>query len=220
MNIKQNATIAPMGKNIRDIKNQYHYIEEREIYMGLFSKKPIYQYDILDRYNINIEKFNANASKSFPQLDYCRLLGETNRYNIFVFRDTNIAIHKKYLLRQDKAAPKKVVYLGEAQKFNCVFQNKIFLMDYTSGHIHYLHPNLICVDIETGKREAYDILSKRNICQLSAGMGAYFSQDCIDSISVQENTLVLGIIRYEEGSYVNLSEAANFEYQIYITLYL
>ena len=162
--------------------------------MGLFWKKPIYKCDILEQYSLNIEKFNEKVAQSGSLLDYCRPIGENAKYRIYLYRDNSISSFE-YILRQEKLSPKKVVYLGRAQKFNCVLGNKMFLMEQTRPHINFVHPKLICVDIDTGARTAYDILTKETAYSLLGGMGYQYSQDCIESMSVQENMAVLGITR-------------------------
>lgn len=186
--------------------------------MSLFWKKPIYKCDILERYNLNIEKFNATATQSQPQRNYCRLIGENNKYNVYLFRDSSIA-SQDYLLRQEKLSPRKIVYLGRAQKFCCVLDNKILLMDSTRAHINFLHPKLICMDIETGKRTAFDILSPETVYLFiePSGMGYELSQDCIKSMTIQNGRAVLEIARYEFGGINNLLDDNAFIYHLYIS---
>lgn len=182
--------------------------------MDLFNKKTISKCNILERYNIDIEQFVAHTTSNLSQKEYCRLLGETNKYNIYLFKDTTTS--HEHLLRQDKHNLKRVVYLGRSQDFNCVFGNSIFLMYRTSAHILYAAPLLICIDIETGKQTTYNILSKENIFQLIGGMGYVISQDCVQAMWVQGENVVLEIKRYAQGKYESLFDVASFTYHMYI----
>lgn len=186
--------------------------------MGMFGKKPIYEYKISARYPLDVEKFNIKAAQSQSKLSYCRLIGETAQYNIYLFKDCDISSFE-YLLRQEKSSPKKIVYLGRAQEFNCVLENKVFLMDRTKAHINFLHPKLICMDIETGKRAAIDILSHETVDLfiVPSGMSYELSQDCIKSMTIQNGRAVLEIARYKIGGINNLLDDNAFIYQLHIS---
>lgn len=97
--------------------------------------------------------------------------------------------------------------------------NNILLMDSTRAHINYLHPELICVDIETGKRTAFDILSSETVYLFikPSGMGYELSQDCIKSMTTQNGRAVLEIARYKFGGINNLLDENAFIYQLYIS---
>lgn len=154
--------------------------------MGLFSKKPIYRCELLERYRID------------PVKDGCKLLGETEQHRIFLYKyRSNGSVTGEHLLRQEKASPKKVVYLGRAKKHYCVFHNKVFMMDRTFPHINFLHPKLCCTDIITGHQTEIDILSKETTREFVAGMVYALCQDCVESMFLQDDKVVLEVKRSE-----------------------
>ena len=185
--------------------------------MGLFNKKSIYQYNVLEQYKIDIDKFNNKAAVTDPKQNYCRLIGVTDKYNIYIFKSSDYG-SGEYLLRQDKLSHKSVAYLGPAHNLYCVYHEKIFLMNYTSPKLNYLHPKLTCVDVETGKRSSFDILSSERVYLYLAGMVYDMSQDCIKSMTLQDDALVLAITRFPSGKHLELPAEKSFIYHIYIYL--
>lgn len=185
--------------------------------MGLFSRKPIYQYDILAPYKINIVKFNAKAVDTNSKQDYCRLIGETAKYNIYLFREGHSG-SGEYLLRQEKLAPQKVVYLGSAKDYRCVYKGKVLAIDATVNKINYLHPKLICTDIEAGVKSSVDILSSDNVFMFIAGMVYEMCQDCVQGMRSTGEEVVLDVLRYECGTYESFPEAGkhSFVYQMFL----
>ena len=108
--------------------------------MSLFKRKEPYLCEILDRYRIDIEKTNQIFKTGrFTEDDillhgreYCEPVAESDDYlfyNYRIYPDGSGG----YILRQEKAAPKKIVYFGSCKSHNCVFKNYLFQVD-RHGH--------------------------------------------------------------------------------------
>jgi hypothetical protein len=100
-----------------------------------------------------------------------------------------------YFLRQDKASPKKVVYLGSARKHCCVFHDKLFTINSLSLTGRAYHP-LICKNINTGEQTEMNVLSDKSYGLLIGGNLHFYCQDVVHSLEVKENTMILEIHRY------------------------
>lgn len=156
--------------------------------MGLFKKKPIYKYKKLQRCKVNVDKTDG----------YCELLGSTDKYNVYVYSDQK-ADTQKYLLRQDRAKPKKVVYMGQAKSNRCVYKDKIYMIDRYSRVGYTYHP-LFGVNIEDGSIVEYDVLSRKE-CYVVGGSFHIHSQDFVDSLSLEDGLMEMEVTRCREKSY-------------------
>lgn len=167
--------------------------------MGLFGKKPMYKYKPLERVKIDIDAVNEAFIATNPQLnrfdkkEFCEFIGETDQYRIYIYQRTVGGIDG-YFLRQDKASPKKVRYLGSARKHCGVFHGKIFTIDSFSPTNRIHHP-LICKDIISGTQTEMKILSDKGFREFVASMHLY-CQDVVHSLEVQNDEMVLEIYRY------------------------
>ena len=150
--------------------------------MGLFGSKPIYKCRILEKYKVD------------PEKEQCGLVGETVQYRIYRFKEDGIS--STYLLRQEKSNPKKVVYLGQAKENMCICGNKLFAIDRINYTSRTNHP-VYCIDVDTGESIELPVLSDK---------GCYFAmhwhcQDCVESISLRDDTIILAVTRYREKSH-------------------
>lgn len=163
--------------------------------MGIFGEKEIYKYRLLERYKKGV--------------DGCQFVGETSAYRIYTLKHQTLS--NTYFLRQEKANPKKVVYLGRAHRNICVFHNKIYSIDRMSLTGRSYHP-LFCTDIETGTRTEIAVLSKKQCHVLVPGSLHFYCQDMVESIKISGDAVVIEVNRYKEG--VNYEK--EFTYYIYI----
>ncbi len=168
--------------------------------MGLFGKKPMYKHKPLERVKINIEKVNTTFLATNPELkdyetkEYCELVGETNKYNIYVYQ-RKVSGFDGYFLRQDKTSLKKVEYLGSARKHCCVFHDKVFTINSLSLTGRAYHP-LICKDINTGEQNEMSVLSDKSYGLLVGGSLHFYCQDAVHSLEVKDDTMILEVYRY------------------------
>ena len=181
--------------------------------MGLFRHKALYKYEMLERFKIDIKKFRENAEEG----EHCTLIGETNLYNIYVIRQ-NSSGSREYILRQEKIAPKKVVYLGSAKDHRCVYKNKVFMIDKTTISHNHADPSLIVVDVETAQVQKIGILSEKTIDIFVASMIHRICQDTVEAISVSDDGVMLKVSRYKEGTYERIIGVKTDTYNIYITI--
>ena len=75
--------------------------------MWLFSKKNIYDYNILEKYKINLEQFIEKNP------DYCVKIDENDKYVFYKYRPLDIYSNKSYVLRKRKNGNKDIVFFGE-----------------------------------------------------------------------------------------------------------
>ena len=172
--------------------------------MGLFSPKPIYKYKMLEKYKVDIEQENEEFRRtdSHHRLARYKLIGETPLYHIYSFFDGD-----NYLLRQEKANPKKVVFFGNAKTNMCIYHNKLFAIDRMNNTSRTHHP-LYCTDIVTGEISELSVLSDK---------GCYFAmhlhcQDLVESMSIKDDVLILEVTRYKENSHSD----EEFKYRVCI----
>lgn len=183
--------------------------------MGLFGKKPIYRYKMFEKYKINIEQTNASFVSSNIKLndydvkEYCKKIGETSKYNIYVYQQ-QVNGMGGYLLRQEKAAPRKVVFMGQAKNKICVYQEKVFMIDRISRVGQTYHP-LFCIDVENGNKTELDILSHKE-CYIVRSSFHIHSQDFVESITVDDGLMIMEVSRYKE----KIDYEKDFTYHIQI----
>ena len=174
--------------------------------MGLFAKKEMYKYKPLERVRINIDAVNAAFLAANPKLnsydvkEYCEFVGETNNYRIYIYQ-RKVSGFGGYFLRQDKASPKKVAYLGSARKHSCVFHDKLFTIDSFSATQRTNHP-LICKDINTGVQTEMQILSDKGFREHIGNSMHLYCQDVVHSLDVLNDVMTLEVHRYPADSVV------------------
>ena len=169
-------------------------------YIMLFSReKSPYKHQPLERY------------KGYT--DGAKLFGETDQYSIHVVykRLSDEYQIPDFFLRQDKQHPKRVVYLGKAHIYNCLFHNKILSINGTSNTGRGFHP-LYCIDVETGERTEMDILSRKMYYIQTPFSLHYYCQDVVKSMEYMGDAVVLSVTRYKE----NANNEEEFAYRIHI----
>jgi len=140
-------------------------------------EKKLYQYEILEQYKGN--------------LDGCELVGETTEYLIFTIGG------KSYLLRQEKTNPNMVVFLGRAYDHNCIYKDMVFSIQSIS-YIGDSTLPLFCTDVNTGNRTQLHILSNKAWkCFIGDSIHCH-CQDSVNSICVDNGTLLIDVTRHEE----------------------
>lgn len=172
--------------------------------MGLFGKKPMCKYKPLERVRINIDAVNSAFLASNPKLssyeakEYCELIGETDSYRVYIYQ-RKASGFDGYFLRQEKASPKTVAYLGSARKHCCVLHDKLFTIDSFSPTHSVYHP-LICKDINTGVQTEMKILSEKGFREFIGTSMHLYCQDVVHSLKVDNNVMILEVYRYPADS--------------------
>lgn len=172
--------------------------------MGLFQKKALYKYKPLERVRLDIDKVNKQFAEANPEIrsgdpkEYCEFIGETDSYCIYAYQRKASGLGG-YFLRQEKASPKKVAYLGTARKHCCVFHGKLFTIDSFSPIGNTKHP-LICKDINTGVQTVMNILSDQGFYEFIGPSMHFHCQDTIHSLSLRDDTMTLEVYRYPADS--------------------
>ena len=94
--------------------------------MKFFSKKEPYQYKILEKYKIDIEKTNqtflysSNATDNWRGREFCELVAGNKDYLFYAYRTYSDG-NGGYILRQDKIKPKNVVFLVKIKSLTAFF---------------------------------------------------------------------------------------------------
>lgn len=178
--------------------------------MGIFFNKPLYKYNPLERVRIDIDKV-----KSYDEKRSCDLVGETNDYRIYIYKENGAGIGR-YFLRQEKTHPKRVAYLGRARGHYCVFHDKVFTIDSFSSTGHTRHP-LICKDINTGAQTEMEILSPKGFYEFIGTSMHLYCQDVVQSIEVNNDVMTLKVCRYPaEATLTKDTYHKEFVYHIHI----
>ena len=173
--------------------------------MGLFKQKPPYSCKILERYKIDIEKTNQFykqgriTEESFGEREYCELVAESNDYRFYNYRTYSDG-SGGYILRQEKASPKKIVYFGTCKRHNCVFKGYLFQVNArgTSGFGGEQF-GITARNIIDGSKISFNWLSQKYI--YSQGYRGHApSQDAVNSVEVNGDKLIFKVTRYKSDS--------------------
>ncbi len=184
--------------------------------MGLFKQKPPYSCKILERYKIDIEKTNEFykqgriTEETFGEREYCELVAESNDYRFYSYRTYSDG-SGGYILRQEKASPKKVVYFGNCKKFNCVFKGYLFQVN-SSGEIGRF--GITGRNIIDGSLTSFKWLSEKSNMIVINGFGRMYSQDTVKAVRVEGDKLIFNVSRCKSSS----KEADPFDREAEYTL--
>lgn len=186
-------------------------------------KEP-YEYKILEKYPIDIAATNRLfEQKNLPDRigrgrECCERIGESLRYIFYRYRSHSDG-SGGYILRQAKDSSKDVVYFGTSQAMQCIFDEKLFLVNGRStpySRNHYV----LCRDVETGQEERCYWFGKGQ-CYLEQpqpwGRQTY-CQDFVRKMFVCNKSLAFEVLRYKDGTICNKGHSENIEavYMLYI----
>ena len=148
-----------------------------------FKKKAIYKYNMLEKYKIDIESAKNDGNTVVEKI------GESLNYIFYKFREKDATLSSYYILRQEKSNPKKVVYFGEYEDINCVFNEHLFLTR-KSGELNRFD-RFICLNVETGEKTIYKWKSPFGYMEVINGYGRFYNQDSIEKIYVENNKMIM-----------------------------
>lgn len=166
--------------------------------MGLFGKKNLEDYKILDivnpnRTEINIDEALRTKEKCGARKEYdkCKFVFEDMDYQYYLY----YASIRYHLLKRQKKK-NRIVYLGKAEDLACYFHEKIFTI--SSFSMFSYDRNMKIIDCKTGERKQADFLGKGDVF---AG-GSAFCQDRVlkMGISIDRQAIEL-IIRREKAEF-------------------
>ena len=167
-----------------------------------FKKKAIYKYNMLEKYKIDLE-FAKNDGNTVVEK-----IGESLNYIFYKFREKDATLSSYYILRQEKSNPKKVVYFGEYEDINCVFNEHLFLTR-KSGELNRFD-RFICLNVETGEKTIYKWKSPFGYMEVINGYGRFYNQDSIEKIYVENNKMIMEVNRKKTSD----KEALEYEYNL------
>ena len=158
--------------------------------------KKIYEYDMLERYAIDVEKTNAEFHNKtdineYDEQEYCKLIGETEKYMFYSYK-TYTDGSGGYILRQEKERPEIVVYFGESRIFNCIFGNILFQVNDNDETGFF---NVLGKNVETGKVYKFNWFSPNSIFVNATGYGRFFCQDTVKKVYVENDKLFFEVSR-------------------------
>lgn len=183
--------------------------------MGLFSKKEPYQYKVLERYKIDIEKTNQlfqsgqTNTESWKGREFCELVAEDSQYRFYGYR-THSDHSGGYILRQEKQNPKKVVFFGDNKQMNCVFHGYLFQVN-RSGELGRF--GITGRNVNDGSLTQFNWLSDKAKYIVINGYGRFYSQDSVKSVSVNNDKMIFKVSR-EKSSDPRKKEASTDKYDI------
>ena len=174
--------------------------------MGIF-KKDIFEYNMLERVRINIEKKNEKYLKNrtgedyeyYMQRDYCELILETEEFNFYTYMNYGDG-GGGYILRQEKSKKKNIVFFGESQRLNCIFHNFLFQVSEDQA---FKLGGITGRDIYTGELYNFDWLSKKTRMVYIHNVGHQYRQDYVDDIFVKDDDLIFNVTRKKSDSKYN-----------------
>lgn len=167
-----------------------------------FKKKSIYKYNMLEKYKINLELAKNDGNTVVEKI------GESLNYNFYKFREKDATLSYFYILRQDKKNPKKVVYFGNYEDINCIYNEHLFLTR-KSGELNRFD-HFICLNVETGEKTTYRWKSPFGYMEVINGYGRFYNQDSIEKIYVENNKMIMEVKRTKTPD----KEAQEYEYNI------
>ena len=168
-----------------------------ENYKDRHKPKTIYEYKILERYPINIEKCNqiyveSGCTESYKGREYCELIDESEEYRFYSYLTCSDG-SGGYVLRQDKSVPDEVVYFGKNKRFNCVFNGYLFQVDRTDEL--WKGFGITARNIYTGELVRCNWLSKKGHFVLIGGYGRVYSQDTVNNVFIKDDKLIFEVSR-------------------------
>ena len=176
--------------------------------MGMIKRKEPYKCKILEKYKIDIEKTNQlykpgdSARDNIYGREYCELIAESNDYRFYSYRTCTDG-SGGYVLRQEKKAPKNVVYFGGCKRFNCVFKGYLFQVSANDllGIFAVTARNVV-----TGEEKKFNWFGKKARYCVINGYGRFFCQDTVKGVSVQDGKLIFEVSRVKSNDPLNKSE--------------
>lgn len=162
--------------------------------------KSIYEYSILEKCPIDIEKTNqsyavANHANEYSEREYCDFIDENNEYRFYTYLTYSDG-SGGHVLMQEKEASSEVFYFGKSKKFNRLFNDFLFQVDETgeSGAFGITARNIL-----TGALIKCDWLSQRERYVSLNGFGRFYSQDIVNDVFVEGDKLIFKVTRLKCG---------------------
>lgn len=165
-----------------------------------FRKKPIYEYAMLEKIKINLNKY-----KNKPEL--LSKICESENYIFYKYKEDDNWWSSSYILRQSKMDKKNIVFFGDYKPLYCVYKEHLFLAE-ESGEFMKGRDLIVCIDIESGIVTKYKWKSKYGVVQDINGYGRVYSQDTIKKMYVSDEQLIFEIHREK----TDMEEAKNYEF--------
>ena len=165
--------------------------------MGLFSRKEIYKYKVLQKYKIDIESTNRafqenkTSDKDWRGREYCELVAENDNYQFYGYK-TYSDHSGGYILRREKRNPKNIVFFGESKVFNCAFHDYLFQVNHS---FELGRPGITGRNINNGSLIRFNWLSKKAVYIVINGYGRFYSQDSGKDLFIKDGKLVFKISR-------------------------
>ncbi len=151
-------------------------------------KKPIYDYKMLDKFKINIDKCQKKKEICLEKM--C----ESNNYIFYKYQEKNEWYYPAYILRQSKENKKNVVFFGNFLPFYCIYKGHLFLAE-ESGELFKGRDLITCINVENGNVTRYKWKSEYGIVRNINGYGRVYCQDSIKKVYVSNDTLIIEITR-------------------------
>lgn len=170
--------------------------------MGLFSKKEPYEYKVLEKYKIDIERTNRafqenkTSKESWKGREYCELVAENDAYQFYGYR-TYSDHSGGYILRREKRNPKNIVFFGENNIFNCIFHDYLFQVS-RDGELGRF--GITGRSIKNGALIKFNWLSEKAVFVVINGYGRFYSQDSVKDLFVKDGKLIFKVSRQKSNN--------------------
>jgi tetratricopeptide (TPR) repeat protein len=176
-------------------------------------EKAIYEYKMMEQVDCDLDAAIQNPNPGF--MDYCKLIAESSDYLFYsykAFKDNSGG----YVIRRSKANPAQKLFFGENYQLSCVFKDYLFQCGHSGERGRFF---IYAKNIFTGNVQKCDWLGKGDIFVVINGFGRFYVQDTINTVSVQNETLVFDVTRKKSSRTENTDKYdIDTDYSLKVTI--
>lgn len=148
----------------------------------LFFKKSIYDYKILERVRINLDKVRNNPnSKLIKQF-------EDSEYEIYNYQEDEYSNLFALLIKRNN--PKEVLFLGYAYDLYCIYNNSVFMCNERCEIIHD-YEKIKSINLINGDESYYDLRKDYTEAEIINGYGRIYTADKYLEMIIEDDQLVI-----------------------------
>ena len=168
-----------------------------------FKKKEHYNYKMLEKVKIDIEKTNKrfarkSVNNSEPR-EYCQIVCESDEYRFYSYQTYSDG-SGGYLLRQSKSQPSDIVYFGKCCFINRVFHNYLLQLNKNYG-IGYL--KVIAKNVKTSETKEFKFLSRKAYDFAKNGYHKLALHDEVNGVFIKDGKFIVKLTRKVDNAFSN-----------------
>jgi len=147
-----------------------------------FFKKSIYDYKVLDKVKINLEKVRNNANSKLIK-KY-----ENNEYEIYNYQEDKYS--NLFALVVKKNNLREVLFLGHAYDLYCVFDDFVFMCNERCEIMHD-YEKIKSINLNSGEEKYYDLRKDYTEAEIINGYGRIYTADKYTKMNIIDDKLVI-----------------------------